>query len=85
MIKPLGKNILVKPDKPIDKTASGLYIPDSAQDTPDTGLVAGVGSLVEDVKVGDRVLYKKYHHKPIKFDGEDYAIIDDTTILGVFE
>jgi chaperonin GroES len=82
---PLGKNVLVRPDSMVDKTASGLYIPESAQDTPNQGVVLAVSKEIETIVVGDRIMYQKFHQKPIKLSNEELAIVSEEHILGVFK
>ena len=63
-IQPLSDRVLVEPQEAETKTASGLYIPDSAKEKPQQGKVVAVGKGKKDhnmtVKVGDIVLYGKY-------------------------
>ncbi|WP_456426282.1 co-chaperone GroES, partial [Rhodocaloribacter sp.] len=81
-IKPLGDRVVVKPEPAEEKTASGLFIPDTAKEKPQRGTVVSVGpGRVENgtkidmtVKEGDTVLYGKYAGTEIKLDGEDYLI-----------
>jgi chaperonin GroES len=83
--KPLKDRVLVKPHEAEEKTASGIYIPESAQEKPQKGTVVAVGSGKKDepmtVKVGDVVLYGKYSGTEIKIDGEDYMIMREDDIL----
>jgi chaperonin GroES len=83
--KPLKDRVLVKPHEAEAKTASGIYIPESAQEKPQKGTVVAVGSGKKDepmtVKVGDVVLYGKYSGTEIKIDGEDYLIMREDDIL----
>ena len=64
MIKPLADRVVVEPKEAETKTASGLYIPDTAKEKPQQGTVIAVGPGTKDVemevKVGDVVLYGKY-------------------------
>jgi len=83
---PLGKNLLIRPDSFVDKTASGLYIPESAQDTPNEGVVLAVSKDLKDTfTVGDRIMYQKFHQKPMKINGEDLAIVSEENVLGIFK
>jgi chaperonin GroES len=77
-----------------DKTAGGLYIPDSAKEKPQEGevIAAGAGKYKEDgsrqpldVKAGDRVLFGKYSGSEIKIDGEEVLIMREDEILGIIE
>lgn len=76
---------MVKPHEAEEKTASGIYIPESAQEKPQRGTVVAVGEGKKDepmtVKVGDVVLYGKYSGTEIKIDGTDYLIMREDDIL----
>ena len=86
-IKPLGDRVLVEPQEAEVKTASGIIIPDSAQEKPQRGKVVAVGSGTKDVemevKVGDLVLYGKYSGTEIKFEDKDLLIMRQSDILAV--
>ena len=92
-IKPLGDRVVVKPEPAEEKTASGLFIPDTAKEKPQRGTIVSVGpGRVENgtkidmtVKEGDTVLYGKYAGTEIKLDGEDYLIMRESDILGIIE
>ncbi len=86
-IKPLGLRVVVQPHEAETKTASGIYIPDSAQEKPQKGTVLAVGKGTKDeemeVKVGDNVLYGKYAGTEIEIDGTNYLIMTQSDILAV--
>jgi len=86
-VKPLQDRVLVEPKEAEEKTASGLYIPDTAKEKPQRGKVAAVGSGKKDepmeVKVGDEVLYGKYAGTELSIDGKDYLILRQSDILAV--
>ena len=90
-IQPLGDRVVVKPQPAEEKTASGLFIPDTAKEKPQKGTVVAVGpGRVENgtkidmtVKAGDTVLYGKYSGTEIEIDSEDLLIMRETDILGV--
>ena len=93
-IRPLYDRILVKRIEEQNKTAGGLFIPDSAKEKPIEGEVIAVGNgkVLEDgtvrkldVKVGDRVLFGKYSGTEVKIDGEERLILREDDILGVLE
>jgi chaperonin GroES len=69
------------------KTASGIYIPETAQEKPQKGTVVAVGNGKVDepltVKVGDQVLYGKYAGTEITYDGKEYLIMRETDIYAV--
>ena len=86
-IKPLADRVLIAPLPAETKTASGLYIPDSAQEKQQRGNVVAVGPGKKEqpmtVKVGDTVLYGKFSGTELKFDGEDYIIMREDDILAI--
>ncbi len=94
-IKPLHDRVIIKRlDESAEKTAGGLFIPDSAKEKPQEGevIAAGAGKVREDgsrqaldVKAGDRVLFGKYSGSEIKLDGEEFLIMREDEILGIIE
>jgi chaperonin GroES len=86
-IKPLADRVLVEPAAAEEKTASGLYIPDTAKEKPQRGKVVAVGNGKKDepmeLKVGDEVLYGKYAGTEISIDGTDYMMMRQSDILAV--
>lgn len=86
-IKPLADRVLVLPSEAEEKTASGIYIPDTAKEKPQKGTVVAVGPGTKDismeVKVGDVVLYGKYAGTEISTDGKDYLIMKQADILAI--
>lgn len=86
-IQPLSDRVVVEPQAAETKTASGLYIPDSAKEKPQQGKVVAVGKGKKDhdmtVKVGDTVLYGKYSGSELKLDGSDYLIMREEDILAI--
>lgn len=84
--KPLGERALVKLVEREEKTASGIVLPDTAKEKPQTAEVIAVGDA-EDIKVkeGDIVVFAKYSGTEISLNGEDYMILDADDILGVVE
>ena len=91
-IKPLQDRVLVKRLAAEEKTASGLYIPDSAKEKPQEGevIAAGPGKALDNgnrleltVKAGDKVLFSKYAGTEVKIDGEELLIMKEDDILGI--
>jgi chaperonin GroES len=86
-LKPLGDRVMVEPTAAETKTASGIFIPDTAQEKPQQGTVVAVGAGKPDepmtVKVGDTVLYGKYGGTEIKHEGTDYMIMRESDIYAV--
>jgi chaperonin GroES len=85
--KPNEDRVLVEPAPVEEKTASGLYIPDTAKEKPQKGKVVAVGKGTKKhdmtVKVGDEVLYGKYTGTELKLEGKDYLIMREDDILAI--
>ncbi|WP_322791811.1 co-chaperone GroES [Bellilinea sp.] len=81
-VQPMGARILVKPLEQESKTATGLYIPETAKEKPQTGVVVAVGDD-EDIKlkVNDKILFAKYSGTEIKLGGDDYLIMECSDVL----
>lgn len=91
-LKPLGDKVVVQVLEQEDKTASGLYLPDTAKKKPQEGKViaVGTGRVLDNgdrnkltVKTGDRVLFSKYGGNEVTLDGEEYMILDEDQIYAV--
>jgi chaperonin GroES len=86
-IRPLADRVLVEPAPAEEKTASGLFIPDTAKEKPQKGIVVAVGTGKKDepltVKVNDTVLYGKYAGTEITVDGKEYLIMRETDIFAI--
>lgn len=90
-IRPLADNVLIKPAAQEEKTASGIVLPDSAQEKTKRGevMAVGPGKTVDgtrqaiDLKVGDTVLYS--WGEELKIDGEDYVLVGESNIQAVLE
>lgn len=91
-LKPLGDKVVVQLVEQEEKTASGLYLPDSAKKKPTEGKViaTGEGRVLDNgernkltVKVGDRVLFSKYGGNEVNLDGQDYTILDEDQIYAI--
>ena len=87
MIKPLADRVLIEPKEAETKTASGIYIPDTAKEKPQQGkvLAAGPGKKDEpmEVKVGDQVLYGKYSGTEVTVEDKKYLIVKQSDILAI--
>lgn len=93
-ITPLFDNVLIKPLDAEQKLPSGLVLPDSAKEKPQMGEVMAVGSGTTDdkgnavkivVKVGQKVMYKKWGGNEIKVEGKEWMIVEQKDILAVVE
>ncbi|MEX2593231.1 MAG: co-chaperone GroES [Anditalea sp.] len=86
-IQPLADRVLVEPAAAEEKTASGLYIPDTAKEKPQKGTVVAIGNGKKDepltVKVGDTVLYGKYSGTELTVGGNDYLIMREADIFAI--
>ena len=91
-LKPLGDKVVVELVEQEEKTASGIYLPDTAKKKPQTGRViaAGNGRVLDNgerntltVKVGDKVLFSKYGGNEVTIDGNDYTILDEDQIYAI--
>ncbi len=86
-VKPLSDRVLVLPNSAEEKTAGGLYIPDTAKEKPLSGKVVAAGpgtkEIEMEVKVGDEVLYGKYAGQELTIDGTDYLIMKQSDILAI--
>lgn len=87
MIKPLADRVLVEPKEAETKTASGLYIPDTAKEKPQEGKVIAAGPGKKDepmeVKVDDEVIYGKYAGTEVTVEGKKYLIVKQSDILAI--
>lgn len=89
-INPLGDYVVAEAEAAVKKTASGLYLPDSAAEKPKTAKIVAVGPgkvgddnerIKPQLKVGDRILYKGYSTTDVKVDGKDYIILKEEDVL----
>lgn len=94
MIKPWGDRVVIEHVEQNEKTASGLYIPETAKEKPQEGIIRAVGPgrmnddgkvLPMTAKVGDRILYSKYSGSEVKIDGKEYLIISEKDVLGAVD
>ena len=81
-IEPMGARVLIKPQEQENKTSSGLLLPETAKEKPQTGTVVAVGDDEEiKLKVNDRILFAKYTGTEFKLDGVDYLLMECGDIL----
>ncbi len=79
-IQPLADYIVAEATKADERTASGLYLPNQAQEKPQTAKVLAVGKAVKEVKVGDQVVYGGYSTTEVKQAGKTYLLIKEENI-----
>jgi chaperonin GroES len=94
-IKPLFDNVLIKPLEAEAKTASGIILPDTAKEKPQMGTIMAVGDgMIDDgkiipgsmvVKVGQKVMYKKWGGNEVKVNGEEWMLVEQKDILAIVE
>ncbi|MEI7741817.1 MAG: co-chaperone GroES [bacterium] len=93
-IRPLSDNLLVEASKLEEATRSGIVLPDTAnKERPEQGKVIAVGPgktfegklIPMNIKIGDKILFKKYGPDEIKLDGKEYLILSESDVLAVIE
>ncbi|HKC14473.1 MAG TPA: co-chaperone GroES [Patescibacteria group bacterium] len=91
-IKPLFDGVLIRPLEAQERTASGIILPDSAKEKPQVGLVMAVGEgrvnpegkvIPVKVKVGEKVMYKKWGGNEVKVGNEEWTIVEEKDILAI--
>ena len=92
MLKPLGDRVVIRVLEQEEKTASGIFLPDTAKEKPSQGEVIAVGPgklqddgkrVALDVKVGDKIIFSKYACTEVKFEGVQYLIVSERDILAI--
>lgn len=86
-IRPLGKNILVQPQKAEKKTGTGIFLPDTvSEERPQQGKVIAIGESEKiQVKPNQTVIYARYGGTEVKVGGEDFLIVKNEDVLAVIE
>ncbi len=93
-LEPLGDRVVIRRDESEEKTAGGLYLPDSAKDKPARGVVVSIGDgrLLDDgtrssftVKEGDRVLFLSYAGEEFKFGDNEFLLMRESDILAIIK
>ena len=83
-IKPLADRVLIEPTAAETQTASGLYIPDTAKESPSQGTVVAIGNDKDiTVKVGDTVIYGQFSGTKIEHEVVEYLIMPETEVLAI--
>ena len=92
MLKPLGDRVVIRVLEQEEKTASGIFLPDTAKEKPSQGEVVAVGPgklqddgkrVALDVKVGDKIIFSKYAGTEVKYEGTEYLIVSERDILAI--
>ncbi len=94
-LRPLGDRIIVKPVAKEEMTKTGIILPDTVdKERPEQGTVIaiGPGRLLENgsrapmsVRIGEKIVFKKYSPDEVKVDGEEYLVISETDVMAVIE
>ena len=91
-LKPLGNRVVVEPLEQEDVTAGGIFVPETAKEKPQQGMVLSVGPgdrdedgdyIKMDVKVGDKVLFAKYSGTEMKLDGKKMLVLRESDLLAI--
>jgi len=94
VLRPIGDKVVVEVFEEEEKTAGGIFLPDTAKKKPQEGRVVAVGPgrVLQDgtrapmsVKVGDRVIFSKYGGNEVEVDGKEYTILDEDQIYAICE
>ncbi len=80
-INPLADRVVAVREKAQEKTASGLYLPDSSKEKPVVAKIVAVGPDAKAVKVGNKIVYREYSTTELKIDGVEYLIVKEEDIL----
>lgn len=81
-LTPMAEYVVVQTEEAAKKTASGLYLPDSAKEKPKIAKVVAIGDGVKGIKVGDKVIYQnEYEATTVKVEGEEYIIVFSKNII----
>lgn len=80
-LHPLGDYVVAVGEEAATKTASGLYIPGNAQEKPKTAKIVAVGPAVQQVKVGDRIVYKSFSTTEVKVGKDEFILVQEQDIL----
>lgn len=83
--QPLGKRVLVQRLEEATTTASGIIIPDNAKEKPSQGTVISVSTEVENVNVGDTVVFGKYAGNELTIDAQAYLVIETDDLFGIIK
>jgi chaperonin GroES len=93
-VKPLGDRVIIEPMEQEEKSAGGVYLPDTAKEKPQKGriLAVGTGRVMDngtkvplELKEGQQVLYGKYSGTEVKVDGKEYLIVRESDVLAILD
>ncbi len=93
-LQPLGDRVVIRRDESEEKTAGGIFLPDSAKDKPSRGIVVSIGDgrVLDDgtrsaftVKEGDRVLFLSYAGEEFKFGDDQLLLMRESDILAIIK
>jgi len=91
-INPLRDQVVIEPAEQADKSAGGVILPDTAKEKSQEGSVIAIGPgkktdkgeiIKSDLKVGDRVIYRKYSGSDVKMNGKEYVILEEKDVLAI--
>jgi chaperonin GroES len=87
LVRPLGSRVLVRVEQEENVTSSGLYVPDTAREKPQRGVVVAVGDDSDVIKVaaGGRILFPKFTGTEIRIEAVDHLIIESADLLPVLQ
>lgn len=80
-LNPIGDYLVAVNEEAQAKTASGIFLPEQAQEKPKTAKVIAVGEHAKQIKKGDRIVYKAYSNTDIKVDGKEYVLVKEEDVL----
>lgn len=80
-LQPLGDYVVAQAEEAQTKTASGIYLPENAQEKPKTAKVVAVGPNAKQLKAGDKIVYKSYSTTDVKVGGEEYILVKEEDVL----
>lgn len=84
-ITPLADYVVAQTEQAATKTASGLYLPGGSQEKPSVATVVAVSPHVQQVKVGDKIIYKSYSNTDVKVGGESYILVREEDIMATVQ
>ena len=94
-VRPLGDKVLVRRDEPEERTASGIFLPETGKEKPKSGVIEAVGDgalntdtgkrIPLSVKKGDRVIFSSYAGTEVKLEDKELLIMSEDDILAVVD